>query len=181
MVLTQNLAAKWIRYGCTLSILRADSVKKSYFFKVFRTNFFIPKNKVQDPKIKYKSQNFETCTLFFALNFIDSYPVRWLWRDPRIKSTPTLCFSTSGTHRTLVKSYRHIAPAKRFDSYFHFATLNSKVPTQGLAPPYVLKTCTRNLGGSWHGRCGCCQEPNFLTEPQKTVQRSKSWQLDARS
>jgi hypothetical protein len=95
--------------------------KKTTFFLVFRTKSSIPNNKVQDPKIKYKSQNFEACTLFFALNFIDSYPVRWLWRDPRIKSTPTLCFSTSGTHRTLVKSYRHIAPAKSFQ--IHIFTL----------------------------------------------------------
>ena len=41
MVLTQNLAAKWIRYGCTLSILRADFSKKT-IFSVFRTKSAIP-------------------------------------------------------------------------------------------------------------------------------------------
>ena len=157
-------------------VLTFDTKSSSKMNKVrVYLKHFACRNKVQDPKIKYKSQNFEICTLFFTLNFIDSYPVRWLWRDPRIKSTPTLCFSTSGTHRTLVKKLQAHSTSKKIpDSYFHFATLKSKVPTQGLAPPYVLKTCTWNLGGSWHGRCGCCQEPHSFTEPQETVQRSKS-------
>ena len=138
-------------------------------FGCLAQNLLSQKIKYKTKKIKYKAQIFEPCTLFFALYFIFlpcTLSILILQDgngDPRIASTPTLCFSTSGMHRARVKSYRQIASAKRFQvsSYFHFATLKGKVPTQDC---HVLKACTRNLGRSWHGRCSWSQ---FPTGPPK--------------
>ena len=60
----RNLHAKCLRYTCTLSILLLDLVQKQGNSRVL-FKICCPKNKVQHPKIKYKAQNFEPCTLFF--------------------------------------------------------------------------------------------------------------------
>ena len=176
LVFAPNLAAKWIRYRCTLSILRADFGNKTYFW-LFSTKSAIPKDKVQDQKNKVQGSN---VLYFFALYFIFlpcTLSILILQDgngDPRIASTPTLCFSTSGMHRARVKSYRQIASAKRFQvsSYFHFATLKGKVPTQDC---HVLKACTRNLGGSWHGRCSWCQFPTGPPKNGATIKALTTW------
>ena len=41
----------------------------------------IPKNKVQDPKIKYKPQIFETCTLFFSACCAFYSQTQTLWKN----------------------------------------------------------------------------------------------------
>ena len=130
LVFVPNPAAKLIRYRCTLSILRADFGNKTYFW-LFSTKSAIPKDKVQDQKNKVQGSNFWAlyfifCLVlyFFALYFIFLPCTSSILilqdgnADPRIASTPTLCFATSGMHRALMKSYRQIASAKRFQAQF---------------------------------------------------------------